>query len=196
MIDFSLIKHDEKVLEDIKSIGNSCGVVSIYFLSLIFNTEFDIEEFKNIGKGLTHHKIQQWATKHGIQYASLDTEKYKRSFKFCKYDFLLKNDIVFDLSGLSFKGNNSPHTTLIKDVTDEGFKLLFSEHKFVTAKEVKGLYCTIYYKKGVNVHKYIKFYNRNVFACIKSFYERFIHNFLFPLLRSISKSIHQSFKKF
>jgi hypothetical protein len=154
MIRFDKLNIDSNIIEEIINIGNSCGVISCYLLSLIYKFPFDINEFRNIGIGMTPSQIQEWAKKNGIFYICKETENNKPFCVYSNYNILLKNNIILDLSANNLNGKGRPHTSLAKSVKGNRVELIFLdlENAITQLDKLEGLYMTFYYK-DVDVNK-------------------------------------------
>ena len=134
MIDFQNIDYDEDTVKDIINIGNSCGVIVCYFLSLIYNFKFDIEEFRNIGDGLTANIIRAYAKNNGVN--SIATPDSKHTYICC-------------------------YST---DFDRKTFSQLFCNSDDCISKfdEVVDLYLVFFYK-DCDINKHVKFKRKTVF---------------------------------
>lgn len=146
MINFKNINYDPSIISEIESIGNSCGVVTCYFLSLIYDFQFNIDEFREIGEGMTDSQIQQYAVQNGVKYQSKESMG-KSSCAFVTFPTLCENDVCITLSGTNLN-NNSPHNSILTWIDGNNFKQLFCNRENCVTKlaEVDDLYLTFYYK--------------------------------------------------
>lgn len=158
MIDFFKLNIDFNKIEEIKNIGNSCGVVSCYLLSLIFEFEFNIDEFKNIGIGMTSSQIQDYAKKNGVNYISKENQGNKSNCSFSDYDVLLKNNILIDLAATNLSGKNKPHTSILTEITGDYFNPIFAnkENGFNHFSKLENIYLTFFYKNE-NINDFVQF---------------------------------------
>lgn len=156
MIKFENLKIDNNVISEIINIGNSCGVVTCYILSLIYDFKFDIEEFKNIGMGLTDKKIQDYAAKNGLNYISKE-KNGKSNCSFADFDVLCENDICMTLSGSNTK-NNGPHNSILTNFKGDNFTQLMCNNQNCKTKfsEVENIYPTFYYK-NCDIDNFVEF---------------------------------------
>ena len=147
MIDFKKLNIDNNIINEITTIANSCGVVTCYILSLVYGFKFDIEEFKNIGLGLTEKKIQQYAAKNKVNYSCKENNNNKTKIGFADFDILCKSDIVMTLAGAN-TNNNGSHTSIISSFKNDTFTQLFCNPLNCKTKfsEVENIYITFYYK--------------------------------------------------
>ena len=158
MIDFAKINIDNNKIEEIKQIGNSCGVVSCYLLSLIFDFKFNIEEFRNIGIGMTASQVQKYAKKNGVDYMSKENQGNKSNCSFKDYDILLKNNIIIDLSATNLNGKNKSHTSILTEIKGDNFKPIFADHKngIKQFSKLENTYLTFYYKNE-RINDFVQF---------------------------------------
>ncbi len=161
MIYFSKLNIDYNKIEEIKKIGNSCGVVSCYLLSLIFDFNFNIEEFRNIGIGMKQKEIQSYAKKNGIDFLCKENSGNKSKCSFLDYNILLKNDIVIDLSATNLNGENRPHNSILTEVNGDFFNPIFAdkENGFNEFSKLENLYLTFYYKNSdIDINDFVQFF--------------------------------------
>jgi hypothetical protein len=158
MIDFNKINFDKKMLKDIQNIGNSCGVISCYALSEIFDFDFDIEEFRGIGEGMKAKEVQAYAKSKGVDFICKESEGIEgnSSVGYADYDILLKNNIVADISGVFTYSDKRvvPHTEIAIDIKDNLLLPLYSQR--MSLNSVENLYITFFYKNA-NISEFVEF---------------------------------------
>ena len=163
MIDFQNIDYDEDTVKDIINIGNSCGVIVCYFLSLIYNFKFDIEEFRNIGDGLTANIIRAYAKNNGVNSIATPDSKHTYICCYSNYKLLAENNICVTLSGSNIN-NNESHISILTDFDKKTFSQLFCNSDDCISKydEVVDLYLVFFYK-DCDINKHVKFKRKTVF---------------------------------
>lgn len=163
MIDIQNIDYDKKIVSDIINIGNSCGVIVCYFLSLIYNFKFDIEEFRNIGDGLTVNIIRAYAKNNGVDSIAVPDEKHAYNCCYSNYKLLAENNICVTLSGSNIN-NNKSHISILTDFDKKIFSQLFcnSDNCISKYEEVVDLNLVFFYK-DCDINKYVKFKRKTAF---------------------------------
>lgn len=145
MIDYSKLEINYQTVSEIVNIGNSCGVITCYLLSLIFKFNFDISEFMDISSGFTDMHIWKYAEKNGVNH--LKDFDNKINIASLDFDNLCKNDIVMTLSGRN-TSIGKPHNSIISFFKGNDFEQLFCNHNDCITKfsEVKDPILTFYFK--------------------------------------------------
>ncbi len=158
MIDFSKLNIDNNKIEEIKKIGNSCGVISCYLLSLIFDFNFNIDEFQNIGVGMTAKQVQDYAEENGVNYMSKESEGGKSNCSFADYDVLLENNILIDLSATNLNGRDRPHTSILTEITGDYFNPIFADIKegIKQFSKLENNYLTFFYQND-RIRDFVQF---------------------------------------
>lgn len=158
MIDYSKLDIDNQVLYEILRIDNSCGVVTCYILSLIYDFKFNVKEFRNIGLGLTDFDIQNYAGKNGLNYICKEVCGNKSTVSFVDFDVLCENNIAMTLSGVNIS-NGNPHNSIVAYFKGDDFTQFFCNPNNCIKKfsEVKGYYPTFYFK-NIKISNFVWFH--------------------------------------
>jgi len=160
-IKFKDIDIDYAIENDIKDIGNSCGVITIYLLSLLYGFEFDINDFRNIGDGLTHVQMQDYINKKGV-------------FTFCPvygqlsfgdYSEMLDNGITLNISAEFFGKERVPHNTLIYNIKDNQYHCCYARENIIDCDKIGDGLSFLFVSNQDNIKGFVEFSPSNQLVC-------------------------------
>lgn len=150
---------DPNVIDEIRAIGNSCGVISCYVLSLIYKFPFSPKEFMwTNGEGMREYQLHDYIESKGIKVLSKEKAGGKPQLTFLDLDVLHENGIVMSIAGKN-TNNGSPHTSLICEYNKGIFRQVFCNKNdcIENVKDVDGLYISFFYAPGTQIEKFAWF---------------------------------------